>query len=842
MLRGLIFILLLLVASGLQWYWKSDSKQVVYVVDHSESVRSLAQAESWIDEAEGSKREQDASGLVSFAMDASIEQVLRTSRLQPNQWSSQMKRSLTHLEKGLQYAESLLPQRAGGRMVLISDGEENAGDVVRQARLLAQKELPVDVLYIPRQDAIDVAVDELRLPESLYQGERFTLQVSLKSTVKTEGVLRVYEDQQEISSQSIEIERGLNRFALDHTALQTGLHRYRAEIYVDNDQVAANNQSSAFSRVEGPPQILVVSEEAENDSNLASLLDSGLLPYKQIRPELMPRVAEAYAAYDSVILNNVPAHHMSLQQMEQLELAVREYGTGLLMVGGENSFGVGGYFDTPIEAALPVYMNLRGKRQIPPMSLVLVMDRSGSMSGDKLSLAKEAAIRTTELMRPQDSIGVLAFDSAPWWIVEPQNVEDKEEIAEKILGLEEGGGTEIYTAVEEGFAQLKETDASRRHMILLTDGQSATQRSYDPLIEQMNEQNITMSTVAIGEGSDRQLLQRLAEQALGRFYYTTDQTTLPTIFSQEAILMSRTYLVEQTFVPVLAQGLDWHDLFQQGAPEIDGYVAVTAKETAEVVLSSPEPDPLLARWQYGAGKAVAWTSDLQGQWTSDWLDWPDFPDIWTELVKWTFPQFRQDPFQLVSERRGEQMNLLLKSEDLDFQGKLKGTLIEEDGSQSTVDFQPSAPGEYTAQIEAMEAGARIMRVDVFEEENLQPAGSWTTGIVVPYSPEYRIQERNGEALLQELAAITGGRELSWEDAEALYQFPVSEHKQLKDLAPFLLLLAMLLWLMDIAIRRLNVAKPISRLFGKTTSDQSKEAATEQEQRLNRLLQAKRRKR
>lgn len=196
---------------------------------------------------------------------------------------------------------------------------------------------------------------------------------------------------------------------------------------------------------------------------------------------------------------------------------------------------------------------------------------------------------------------------------------------------------------------------------MLTDGQSSTNQSYDQLTANMVQNNMTLSSVAVGDGADVALLEALAKQAKGRFYFTNDQSTIPAIFSREAVIMARTYIVDQPFVPAVGQPGDWGTLFGRGVPQINAYVATTAKQTAEVALTSPEPDPLLARWQYGSGRTVAWTSDVTGKWSRDWVAWDAFAQTFTQIVKWTFPQFQDMPLELTTRLNGNEMKLGIKS-------------------------------------------------------------------------------------------------------------------------------------------------------------------------------------
>ncbi|MDF2714443.1 MAG: hypothetical protein K0R28_1368, partial [Paenibacillus sp.] len=720
-------------------------------------------------------------------------------------FSSKVNTQFTRLDEALQLAGSLMPEDASPRIVLLSDGRENVGDMLRQGKLLRDKGIPVDVVPLPSKERKDASVDTLRLPEKLYQAEQYSLEVAVSSTFATTAELRVYEDNREISSQQVTLDKGQNRFALRGLAKEQGLHRYRAELYANGDEVSANNAAYSFSRVSGPPKVLLVEGSEGAAKNLSGVLDSGLIPYDLLTPEVLPVELSDYSAYDSIVLANVAATRLSEKQMLMIEQAVRDYGVGLVMTGGEDSFGLGGYFKTPIERALPVYMDLRGKREIPSLALMLVIDKSGSMSGDKIQLAQEAATRTIQLMREKDTIGVLAFDSAPWWVVEPQQLKDPKKVTEQINSITADGGTEIYSAVDQAYAKLRDVEAQRKHIILLTDGQSSTNQSYETLAANMTKDNITLSSVAIGDGADTQLLERLAQLAKGRYYFTNDQSTVPAIFSREAVLISRTYIVDQPFVPAVGQAAEWNELFAGGVPRINAYIATTPKETAEVALTSPEPDPLLARWQYGAGKAVAWTSDLSGKWSGDWTGWDRFQDVFSRIVKWTFPQFQSSPFELTSRLNGSSATLDVASGASGYEGDLKAIVTDEDLKQTEVTLEPTVPGQFTGQVDIAKPGVYLTNITAVggAAESGNGVGV-TTGFVIPYSPEYRIAADDGGEKLKQLAELTGGRVLAPDKPEEAFGGDTVPKKRVRDLTRVLLIGALALWLADIAVRRLHV--------------------------------------
>ncbi|NMO95811.1 VWA domain-containing protein, partial [Paenibacillus lemnae] len=800
-LRALIILLLIFVISGLHGFTVLRDKQVVYLADRSDSMGDTSRLEQWIAESIDAKGEQDGTALVSTGLEGAVERKLSTDIKAGASLNASVQGAFTGLEAGLQLAANAFEGRGDSRIVLLSDGEENVGNMAAAGRLLKDRGIAVDVLPVPRPEIRDAAVEELRVPDKLYQAEAFYVEVLINSTYAASGELRIYEDSREIGRQQVEVSPGENRYAVKGLAKSPGLHRYRAEIFMEGDESSANNAAFDFTRVDGPPNVLIVEGTPGTSGNITAALDSGMIGTEVIPPEMLSLEAAKYAAYDSIVFNNVSGSRVGGKQMELIEQSVRSFGTGFIMVGGEDSFGMGGYFKTPIEKALPVSMELEGKREIPSLGLILVIDRSGSMAGGKMELAKESAMRTVELLRSKDTVGVVAFDDNPWWVVPPQKLGDKKEVLEAIQGIQSAGGTNIYPALSSALDEMQEIKTQRRHIILMTDGQSAMGGSYDELTDSMVQQKITMSSVAVGMDSDTVLLQYLAEAAKGRYYFVEDETTLPAIFSREAVLLAKSYIVDKPFIPAVQNAGDWQFLFDQGVPGLLGYVATTPKSSAQVVLSSPEPDPVLARWQYGSGRTAAWSSDLSGKWSREWVSWPAFADTLTEIVKWTFPQFESSPYEVTAQAAGNRVNLqVVTNGDLPPE-KLTAVVGGDEGDAQQVELIQEAPGRYTGEVNVLKPGAFLLSLEDHSSGTPVQAAPGT-GFVVPYSPEYRISSGTGAEELTQLAQLTGGRVLDWDNPAEVFDRTAASRQVLHDLSYPLLAAALLLWVADIAVRRL----------------------------------------
>jgi uncharacterized membrane protein len=331
----------------------------------------------------------------------------------------------------------------------------------------------------------------------------------------------------------------------------------------------------------------------------------------------------------------VDVRRLGTNQMERCN-HVRDMGGGLVAVGGPTSYGVGGYFDTPLEDTLPVDMAIRDEKRRPSLAIVFIIDHSGSMSEtsggvEKLELAKEAAARSVELLFPTDRVGVIAFDDTAAWVVPDRS--RIRWVVNSIGTIRSGGGTDIMAGLRAMAEDLPSDPANVKHVILLTDG-GADPTGIPELVQRLYAENgITLSTVAVGRDA-APFLEDLAELGGGRYHFTADASSVPSIFTEETTLASRAYIVEEPFFPTLANSSPILTGVAS-VPRLYGYVATSAKPLAQVILKSEKDDPILAAWQYGLGRSVAFTSDATGHWGRDWVAWQNFPAFWVQAVRYT---------------------------------------------------------------------------------------------------------------------------------------------------------------------------------------------------------------
>jgi uncharacterized membrane protein len=402
---------------------------------------------------------------------------------------------------------------------------------------------------------------------------------------------------------------------------------------LEKDTLLDNNTASGLVFTSGKPRVLLVESDPKLAKHLAWALEQEEIQVDVRPPQGMPDSLNDLQNYELLILSNVPATALTLQQMKLTRTYVQDLGGGLIMLGGDQSFGLGGYYKTELEEVLPVRSDFEKEKEKPSLAMVLVIDKSGSMGGQKMELTKEAAKSAVELLGGNDKIGVIAFEGETYWVNEVQSASNKSSIIERISSIEAGGGTVMAPAMEEAYQALVGTTAKLKHVIILTDGISAP-GDFEGIAANMASARITCSTVAVGEDADKKLLEEIARIGNGRSYFTNDPSNVPQIFAKETVAASKSAINEQPFLPqVVRPSRVLDNINFEEAPFLLGYVVTRPKPTSELVLASEARDPLLAWWRYGLGMTVAFTSDAKSRWAAEWLTWPGYSKFWAQLVR-----------------------------------------------------------------------------------------------------------------------------------------------------------------------------------------------------------------
>src|SRR5437660_5606953 len=660
-------------------------------------------------------------------------------------------------------------RQSGGHLALPSSLGDRWALALRSA-LVVVLALTLLKPTVPRWvDGLDVVAESLVLPQEVKYGEPFQARVVAWSLKDTQGRLSLFRNGEFLGSQVVRLQAGKNVFSYRQALDASGIHVYQASLEVDGDTIEDNNRAVGSVVVRGRPQVLLAEKDRSHAQSLASALRSQNIEVTVVDAGGVPKDIVGLQKYDGVILSNVSSLKLTRAQMTMIRDYVRDQGGGLIMVGGEESFGLGGYYRTPIEEALPVTMEVKQKVEIPSLAVVLSIDRSGSMAmstGDekvtKLDLAKEASHLVVDLLDDRNEVGVMSWDTEFIWDVAMRSARDKAAIHHAIATIKAGGGTDGYPALKESYAVLFERPALLKHVIFLSDGQM-TRGDFAGLLRRMAKDKITVSTVAIGKDADLQLMVDIAKWGRGRFYYTEDSQTIPRIFTLETQLASKASLIEQPFKPQLTsasheamQDIDW-----KAVPPLGGYVATTLKQAAELVLMSHQEDPVLATWRYGLGRSAAFTSDAKAKWGVLWLRWREFNRFWAQLIRWTLRSGSRSDTVAFVERRENMGEIVVdavdpKGEFINFLDSQVG-VVAPNRERTVIDLEQVGPGRYRGRFPAAQEGVYL--VGMAQRRGDRVIGSQLAGLVVPYAQELR-DLGVGQALLRELAELTGGSALA----------------------------------------------------------------------------------
>lgn len=745
---------------------------------------------------------KDASvnaGVIAFGGNAMVEKPLAQDGTY-NGVTTAVDAQASDLSSALTLASALLPEDAQGRIVVLSDGATE--DVRAAAQQLAARGVTVDFQSFSGDALPDAQISQLNVPSRVYQGQSFTVTVQVTANHDTAGTLVLYQNRTPASSREVTLRRGDNTFTFRDTAADTGVVTYEAQLISEGDSCAQNDSMGGYVYVQGAPKLLLVEGRQGEGSEMAAMLSAAAMQYETVLPAQLPYDAEQLRQYDGVVLVNVDYDAADEEQWAALDSAVRVLGRGLTVIGGDSSYALGGYRGSRLEDMLPVTIDVRNKLDLPSLALMLVIDKSGSMTDGmfgttRLELAKEAAMRAAEVLTPNDQVGVIAFDDAAKWVVNLQKAEDVEAIQNQIGTIRPGGGTAFFTALYEATYALMNAQAQQKHIIFLTDGE-AGDTGYLQLCDIMQQNDITLTTVAVGSGADQATLRTLAQQGGGRAYAANEFDNLPKIFTKETYLVSGSYVQNRTFTPVITEQSALTDF--EGFPRLSGYLAATEKSLATVSLMSDREDPILAWWQYGAGRVVAFMADSRGAWTSEFLQWDQAAAFYGGMAAFTLPGEEREG-QLTTERQGDALRIVYTAPEGAQTGlSTSVTALLPDGTQTQLALQESAPGVYEGEIAAAQLGAYALRVEQHDASGeLQRV--MEGGAVNGYSGEYDLRSQNSESTLPYLSALTGGREIT--DSVEMLKATHAVVRARRDLTQPLLLALMVLLLCDIALRRLS---------------------------------------
>ena len=799
--RLVLFTCVILALAGTAWAQPVSQQATVFVGDISASTGAQrAFIEQWITSALRHKRADDQVGIVATGRNALVEQSV-SSQIDFSRFESTPDTNYTDLAAGLRLAAAILPANSQQHIVLLTDGQQNLEDALPEAQLLQQQGIRLDIVPLPNNTSADARIDDFTAPSSLRSNEHFALHLKIYSSVTQTATLRLYLDAKIISQQKITLSPGQQELSFNMLAPPVGFHTYRATLEASQSAIAQNKEASAFVNVQGAPRVLVIEGQPGSGQNIIAALKATHIDVTTGAPSDVPTTLDALTQYSSVVLADVPAVSLGNTRMQILQSFVRDLGHGLVVSGGQNSYGVGGYTDTPLEQTLPLRMDIPQHKETPTIAVVLIVESLEEQV--QINISKEAAKGVIGLLTARDQVGISAGYGT--LSIKMQKVTDKKGIDKQIDAMNPVDPPSYNPDFANAEQELLHTDAKIKHIILLGDGDAYD--SYASQVTKLANENITVSTVetnAMGP-EDLATMQQIAEWGKGRFYRADDPSAIPQILLKETERAARRSLINETFNPVVVGNHPILTGLNGGLPTLNGYVATTPKPAAQMVLVSHLDDPVLAVWQYGLGRVAAWTSDSLGLWTKNWITWNNAPRWWANLVTWTLAASNNSSININGKVNNGMGQLTV---DLPFatatgsgQQQVQAHIIGPDLSQQTVNLQPTAPERWEGNFPATQVGAYLLQVTWKGAGQKEASLSSTTGLVVPYSPEYRSQGTDIR-FLRLLAQAGGGVLLDTADSASVFTQSLKPATASIPITFWLLILAALLLPIDIAARRL----------------------------------------
>ncbi len=832
LIRLVLATLIIFGLAGAQVERAANKLAVVFLLDASDSVPASVQsaAADYVRAAAETMSDKDQAAVIVFGADALVETPI-TSKLELVQIGSSPIRLNTDLAEAIRLGLALFPADTAKRLVILSDGRQTVGDAEQAARLAAATDVQIDYVALAGVEAAqqvnspEVMVANVDVPTTVNEGERFNLTASLVSTVADNPVeVRVMSGGRVIHRRDIVLQRGVTNEVFEVLAPSTGFVDFQVVVEPRGpDTYYQNNQLAAFTQVSGPPRVLLVTSDAREVETLRTVLEESGLQVDVQGPHDLPLGLAPLSSYNSIVLANVSATELTQARMEYLQAYVRDLGRGLVVIGGPDSYGVGGYFETPLEETLPVEMRIRDQKRIPQLTMLFVIDRSGSMevasagSETKLELAKEAIVRSFSLLHDNDRVGVLSFDVGAHAVLDMQavgNEANRNHLRDVIGTLRPGGGTNIRGAVELAEQEMRDDPSPLKHIILMTDGIADSEGIIETAARMYATEGVTLSVVAIGQDY-QPWLRDLAAAGHGKFHLAYDVSTIPAIFTAETVLATRSYIFEGDFFPTQTAR---HPILNSldSIPALKGYIASTEKPTATVILRGPEDDPILATWQYGLGRAVAFTSDASSRWAANWIGWDGYAEFWNQAVRWSIGENSANNIELSVTERGEQA--VITADVRDNRGdylnglNLEAALVDTNLNTTRLTLQQTAPGRYETVFTPEKEGAYFITVAGTTPDGTdiqaQQTVAQNTGWVLSYSAEYRVNpfetgQDDPANLLKRIAGITGGESL--DDApQNVFTHNLNQEQAAQPIWFYFVLAGLLLLPFDVASRRLVI--------------------------------------
>ena len=829
-LRSMVFLLVVIVLAGLSGKEKSKREiSAVFLVDMSDSITWEGKEWMWnyVKDVNGALDEDIKKGVVIFggesrAITPTLTEDLELESMLGSITDSNISTDRTDIASGIMATLGIMPEDSSKIVILLSDGNQNLGEVERAALMAAGNDVKVYVVSPPDiQKGGEILVKKVVAPKEINEGEMINVKVVIenRNDGAVKGHLRLHNKEGVLKEWNTEFKSGISAFEVPYKSEEKGFIKFSASLDIEADGLdldKENNSKFAFVNVSDKTRLLYVNGAKNEKMYLPDALEDKTIDVEIKRPDQIPKTLQEYLKYDSIIFSNVSKDSISDEQMVLLEKYVKDYGGGFVMTCGVNITAEGGYSGTKIEEILPVKI-IGGeppkKEKKTRLSLILIIDKSGSMLGKKMLFAKKASIELIKQLKTNDNFGIIAFDTAPHTIVELKSKEDvKKEIIRKLSMLNADGGTDIFPAMDAAYRQIRQKNSKVNHVILLSDGNTKSiYYHYNKMISKFQQAHITVSTIALGTWLvNTKLLEDIAKKTKGQFYQISDIIKLPRLIIKDSeFFVSQSDFHEEHFYPSINQKSQiLNGIYDKQFPPLKGHTITEAKENVEVPLITNimgKTDPILADWRYGLGKVVVYASDANARWSSKWINWAMFNKFWSQVVRWSMRDISKANYGIKIKTEDDTMSLQIESSSLmEDNTKLNVQLISPDYADSVQELllKQVAPKRYISELADISPGVynlKISRVRDGKVIDLKTKGLLIPEKTVTKPLEYAIQGNN-TSQLKNIAEITGGKynpkseEITVEEEEIII---------FKSLAGLIIPLALFLFIADIAVRKFN---------------------------------------
>jgi uncharacterized membrane protein len=650
----------------------------------------------------------------------------------------------TDLEGAVREAIASMPAGMVPRLVLMSDGQENQGSITRAAWQARELQIPIDTYALEGRARPALRLEGIAMPSFAFTGELFPIDLVVSAPRPTDAQVELAAEGRVLGKTGVRLEAGQNPVRV-HTSLNTaGALDLSVALRSAQGGEIRVDQAVTLRR---PRALYITSDPAQQDTHLPAAL--GAAQFELRRVEDLAGADIRLSDYQLVVFNNWDLDGIPAAGKADLERYVKQ-GGGLLVIGGErNLYTEGVTNEDPLSRALPA--TVAPPRSPEGTAVILIVDKSSSMEGRKMELARLAAVGVVENLRPIDLVGVLIFDNTFEWAVPIRRAEDKNAIKRLIAGITPDGGTQIPPALSEAYRRIQPVQATYKHIVLLTDGISeegdANEVSRDALTKR-----VTISSVGLGQDVNRSFLERIAVNAGGKAYFLTDPSALEQILIKDVMEHTGSTAVERPQKPVVSRPAELLAATGiESAPALKGYIRFEAKPSAEVILKI-DRDPLLARWQYGLGRAAVFASDAKARWAADWVAWAGFDRFWTNLTRDLLPHSQAgEALVEYDSANGELVIHYRLGGGVEEPARIPGIYVFGPGGfHQPVDVKRVAAGSYRGRL-AIGDSQGLFRVRPLEESRAFPE-------VGLYRPEDELEDfGSNELLLKQVATFTGGR-------------------------------------------------------------------------------------